>query len=118
MNIRKSEHGGISALSIIGSLSQGEADEFELALMELHERGKTKIVIDLSECGYITSLNLSILLYFKKLFVARGGDIGIVCANNVIVDLFEKTNLNKVVRLYPTLEEALSGFRVLKGLSA
>jgi anti-sigma B factor antagonist len=89
-----------------GDLDLYTAPEFERAL-ELNGAADRRVVVDLSECTFIDSTGLGILVK-----VGRRGDHDslVIVANGVeVLRAFEVSGLNRQLVLYPTLESALNG---------
>ena len=64
-----------------------------------------KIVLNLSELTFFDSLSVSVLL--KE----TGGELRICCPNYIIEDLFATLNINAVIPVYHTQEEALADWK-------
>jgi anti-anti-sigma factor len=108
--IMQEEQDGIVVISIIGTLVSGNFKEFQKILADLDNQGKINVVLDMQKCTYITSMNLSAILSFKKKFIAKGGDLKLAQINTLINDLFEKINLKRVLNVYDTVESAIASF--------
>ncbi|MFH0919672.1 MAG: STAS domain-containing protein [Fibrobacterota bacterium] len=115
MNIKTWEVKDVSVLSIEGGLMQEAADNFLLALIGLLDNGKVRAIVDFRDCSYITSPNLSALFQYKKMFVEKGGDIKVACINSAIRSLFEKTNLDKIIEVFESIDSAVGSFPAVKG---
>ena len=93
-------------VSVAGELDLHTAPEFERALA-LNGDGNRRVVVDLSECIFIDSTGLGIL-------VKADGHIGgnallIVAAAPEVLRAFEVSGLARRFALHPTLESALNG---------
>ena len=89
---------------------QEDVDLLQKKLIELLDAGNLKVVLDMSQCSYITSMGLSAIFHVKKRFNEKGGDIKIARINTLIKNLFSLTNLNKTIDIFNTLEEAVNAF--------
>jgi anti-anti-sigma factor len=69
-----------------------------------------KILIDLTELTFFDSLSVGTLLDMHRLLKETGGQLRICCANFLVEELFSTLNLNAVIPLYPTQEQALAGW--------
>ncbi len=90
---------------------QEDVDILQKKLVEFLDSGEFKIVLDMSQCSYITSMGLSTIFHVKKKFNEKGGDIKIARINTLIRNLFSLTNLNKTIDIFNTLEEAVNAFQ-------
>ena len=70
-----------------------------------------KILLDLSELTFFDSLSVSALLDMHQLLKKTGGQMRMCGANFLVEDLFGTLNLNAVIALYPTPEQALAGWK-------
>jgi anti-anti-sigma factor len=98
-------------ISIENEVAQEDTDVLQKKLLEFLEAGTLKIVLDMSQCGYINSMGLSTILHIKIKFNEKGGDIKIARINTLIKNLFELTNLNKIIDIFETVEEGVSAFQ-------
>lgn len=93
-------------VSIAGELDLYTAPEFERAL-ELNGSTNGRVVVDLSECIFIDSTGLKIL-------IQAGRHVGsnallIVAAGPAVLRSFEVSGLDRRFMLHPSLESALNG---------
>jgi anti-anti-sigma factor len=70
-----------------------------------------KILIDFTELTFFDSLSVSTLLDMNKLLKQTGGQMRMCGANFLVGDLFGTLNLNAVIPLFSTQEEALDGWK-------
>jgi len=71
-----------------------------------HTKGVRNLILDLSEVKYVDSSGLSAILTANRLFDQAGG-LMVLCSINPHVDkLIEISQLNEVLTLRPTFEEA------------
>jgi len=79
-------------------------------LIKLTDRGKYKIIIDLSSTTYIDSSGLGAIV--SRIAVSRSnqGDILLTAVNENIMNLLEITHLNKILKIYETIDEAIASY--------
>ena len=85
------------------------------ALMKVFEQvlneGHKKIVLDLAETNYISSLILASMVYMQKRSQENGGNL-IFCNIKVKVkEIMAMTNLDKVFNIVATRDEAIASFK-------
>jgi anti-anti-sigma factor len=98
---------GVVVLSVGGNLMRDGSEDFLRKILDLYENNALKIVINLEDCTYITSSNLSVLFQLKKRLIAKGGDLKVARVNTIITKLLERTNLLKVLDCFGTVEQAI-----------
>jgi len=98
-------------ISIEKEVVQEDVDLLQKKLLEFLDGGTLKVVLDMSQCSYITSMGLSAIFHVKKKFNEKSGDIKIARINTLIKNLFALTNLNKTIDIFNTLEEAVNAFQ-------
>jgi anti-sigma B factor antagonist/stage II sporulation protein AA (anti-sigma F factor antagonist) len=66
-----------------------------------------KVIIDLTECDFIDSTFMGLLVRCHKDMERNGGSLKIVCNGKVRFLLHDVTHLSSVIKLYTTREEAI-----------
>jgi anti-sigma B factor antagonist len=89
---------------------QEDVELLQKKLLDLLAEGHLKVVLDMAQCSYITSMGLSAIFHAKKRYNEKGGDIRIARVNSLIRNLLTLTNLNKTIRSFETLNEAIQSF--------
>jgi anti-sigma B factor antagonist len=87
-----------------GKISGLVKAEFTLLLKV---EGETKLIIDLSDVENCDSTGLSALLVASRLISYNGGGLIVVAPSDKIKQLINITQLNRVLTLCDTVEEAL-----------
>ena len=83
------------------------------ALREAVERlvtaeGRTHVVLDLTGTSFVDSSGLGALIGGLKTARAAGGDLRIAAVPPQVLTVLQLTNLDRVLRPYPTVDEALA----------
>jgi anti-anti-sigma factor len=110
MKITIHELNGITEMFVDGNILPENVDIFRERLFDLVERGKNKIVLNLSDSTYISSLCLSVMINVKNRILATKGDLKLATVNRLIRNLLEITCLVKKMEIYETNEEARNAF--------
>lgn len=87
-----------------------EAQEFKKILEEDIEKKFRKLVVDISQCEFLDSTFLGVLVFAKKSTTKIGGDLKIVEPPSVFRVLREKTSTLNVFKTYKSLDEAVNSF--------
>jgi len=65
--------------------------------------------VDLQNVTFMDSTGLGVLVGRLKLVRTHDGSLSLVCSNDRVLKVFAITGLDKVFRIYPTVEQALAG---------
>ena len=87
-----------------------EATEFKRILNEDLEKKFKKIVVDISQCEFMDSTFLGVLVYAQKRISSQGGEIKLVEPASVFQTLLEKTSTLRIFDTYKTVQNAVSSF--------
>ena len=87
-------------------------------LKEIAERVGGKIVVDLSNVAFMTSVGISELVTFNKSVRSHGGHLKLCGVSPLLMQAFTSSGLYAVFAVYSTLEKALEAFRVGNGAAA
>ncbi|MBD3346909.1 MAG: anti-sigma factor antagonist [Chitinivibrionales bacterium] len=110
MKIKIQEENGLVITSIDGSILQEHVPLFRMRLLELIEQGKTKIILNMGEATYLSSIGLAALVTVKGRAEEGGGDLVLVQTNYLIANLLKITNLHKKIKVFETLDTARTYF--------
>lgn len=81
--------------------------ELSGAISECIESGVVKIVFDLTDVSYISSVGVVVLLEARQECLEKGGQIVVFGANLSVREVFKILDLGKVIPLVESREEAL-----------
>jgi anti-anti-sigma factor len=90
--------------------SVNEADELRNLLDEQITIGHSKIVVDLSQCTYLDTTFIGVLVVTHKKLLAKGGELKIVDALDPAKRLFHLTGISKVLNTFEEAEDAVKSF--------
>jgi anti-sigma B factor antagonist len=94
-------------ISVGGEIHVSTAPEFQRRLDEAISRGKTAVVLDLSDVEFIDSTGLSVILNGLRRVTRQRGRMALVCTNPTVLRLFEITRLDTTFDIHESREEAL-----------
>ena len=109
MNLFETERDGVLVLRPSGQLDSANSAEFEQAVRQRIEAGRSRLVLDFNELAYISSAGLRALLVLSKLLNEQGGKLEICSLNSTVSQVFEVTGFTSFLSIHVTLEEALGG---------
>ena len=87
-----------------------EAQEFKKTIQSVLQDGNHKIIIDFSECNFIDSSIIGVIVTLSKDLRNKGGEIKGIINERTLLNLFIQTGLEKIIHHYSNRELALSSF--------
>lgn len=93
-----------------------EAQEFKLLLEEDILRGHTIIIVDLSECEFMDSTFIGVLVVTFKKLLKLGGSLKIVKPGLFANSILNYTGSIEVFEIFDTLKEALDSIKEKKAV--
>lgn len=104
INSRVQEPWGI--LTVQGEVDIYTSPKLKDAIVGLLDQGQSRLVVDLKDVEFIDSAGLGVLLGSLKRVREHQGEIVLVAARDPVLKLFSLTGLDRVFRIFPTVEEA------------
>ncbi|MCZ4537610.1 STAS domain-containing protein [Gordonia terrae] len=105
----RSVDGGAVAIRPEGRLNMVVAPRLRDQLHELVGSGSARIVVDLSGTDFIDSSGLGALVSGLKVARQACVDLRIAAPTPHVVTVLELTNLNRVLRVHPSADDAFDG---------
>jgi anti-sigma B factor antagonist len=108
---RKSIAPDIVILAMAGRIILGNnARDVELKLAEVLKEHAHKIIFDMAGITMLDSTGVGILVVSQAKIKKDGGELRIAGAAGVVEDILKKTSVDKIVHLFPTVEDAAADF--------
>jgi anti-sigma B factor antagonist len=107
MDISEEKTDGVMTVGLKGRLDALSAKTVEERLLRLITAGETRLVIDLGEVGYISSIGLRVLLIAAKRLKTAKGQIGICAMQPPIKKVFDIAGFTALFKIFATREEAV-----------
>jgi len=101
--------GSLHTVCIDGELDQSTASELRSALATAVGAGSGSVLVDLSDCGFIDSTGLSLLVEAKRRLLEDQRLFGVCCVDADVRRLLELTGIDQAVGLFETRDEAIAG---------
>ena len=98
---------GTFVVSVAGELDLHTVGQLETELEQARGRGAGRVVVDLACVTFMDSTALGALVHTHRILRLAGGDLVLVSADPRVLRLFAITGLERVMRLYPSLTEAI-----------
>ena len=103
------QDGGIAVVRLAGRLDLLSAADVRARLSAATEDGHRRLVVDLSGVTFVDSSGLGALIGGLKAARVAGGDLRIAGPNEQGRVILTLTTLERVLRPYATIDEALAG---------
>ena len=108
--------GGVRLLKVNGELDLSTASQLEGPLEEAVDSPQAAVLIDLTDCTFIDSTGIALIVRaWQRVDAAagNGGEGGLVlcCQNEQVRRVLEVTGLEHSLRVFDTRDEALAALR-------
>ena len=100
--------GELALISVSGELDLYTAQRLQARIDEAGAVGADTVLVDLSEVSFVDSTALAALVQETKRLEGRGHSLVLVTNDPRTRRVVEVTGLNRVLRTYATLQDALS----------
>jgi len=108
--IKKHKGGSVIEITIPERLTSDSSDDLKRLLKELVDNQRYKIVLNLRNTRYVDSSGLGAIVSKISVLRSNNGDIRLAAVQNYIKELLELTHLNKIIKSYKSMEEAVNSF--------
>lgn len=98
----------LHTVSVAGELDQSTAPELRTALVNAFGEAREGVLVDLSDCNFIDSTGLSLLVETKRRLSEDDRRFGVCCPDVDVRRLLELTGIDQAVGLFDTREEAVA----------
>lgn len=102
--------GGVVVARLTGRLDFSSAQAARGEFSDAITAGYPKLVIDLGKIEFVDSAGLGSLIGGMRRARQAGGDLRIANPNDQVKTLLSLTSLDQVLKVHPTIEEAVVGF--------
>ena len=102
--------GDILVIVLDGSLNTTTSDQFNQAIQNHLDQGRTKIIIDCRRVDYISSLGLGSLVALQARLRKKGGEVKLAALYGLAADVIRLVGLDKLLGIYGDIEFARQSF--------
>ena len=110
MNITERDVQGVSVFELDERIDSQGAVDVEQTLNAAVAAGKHKMVLDMTDVGYISSAGLRILADIVTKCREAGGDLKLIALNHKVLRVFRIIGFDKFLSIHDTLEAAVADF--------
>jgi len=96
MDIKVLEEGAPYVFALIGRLDTNTSPQLESFAKELHDKGTTDIVVDMSQCAFVSSAGLRVIVAMQKR-AATGGSLVFRSVLPEVMEVFQMTGFDNIL---------------------
>ncbi|HVN15648.1 MAG TPA: STAS domain-containing protein [Anaerolineales bacterium] len=110
MELQYSElENGIRVIKLIGTLDINGANSIDIKFTGHCAGQKVRVMVDLSEVGFVASMGIRMLVLSAKSVASRGGKMVLVNPTPDVKNVLEISGIPGIIPIYSDLESAKSG---------
>jgi anti-sigma B factor antagonist len=110
MEIQTSTQDGATIIKLSGSLDGNSVEEAQAKIMPLLS-SNTSAVLDLKDCGYVSSAGLRLLLMAAKQLSTQNGILVLSGMSDEIKDVMEMTGFSNFFKTFDNVAAAVAAVR-------
>ena len=111
MNLAHRNENSIDIVKLPARLMMADAGEARGTLKGMIEAGSGKMILDLSDTGFMDSSGLAVLVSALQAARKKGGDVRLVHMGDTVRALFELTRLHTVFQIFDDEARAMAAFK-------
>jgi anti-sigma B factor antagonist len=105
---------GVTVIELSGHLTLGkESGRIEGAVLTALNEGAQRLVIDLSQVGYVDSSGIGVIAYCFGKISQKGAHGAVAGAKGMVMDVFKLTRLDTVIPCFPDVDAACEGMAAM-----
>lgn len=108
MEINVETQGNVTIVGLRGKLDANSSPAVEKQLQVLIDQGGERLVLDLAELTYISSLGLRIFIAVARSIQKLNGKLALAGLNAHIYEIFKIARFTTIFSIYPSRAEAVS----------
>lgn len=108
MEINVETQGKVKIVVLRGRLDANSFPTVEKHLQLLMDSGEQRLVLDLSELTYISSLGLRVFIAVAKSVQKVNGKLALAGLSDHIYEIFKIAHFTRIFSIYPSLSEAVT----------
>jgi anti-anti-sigma factor len=101
------EEGQKAVIELEGVVDSTNVDQFFGFINSVFKKGIKRMVLDLEYTSYLSSGGLSVIIDAFKKAQSEGGKMVIARPSDMIKELFEVVQFERIIEFYDSLDEAL-----------
>jgi len=101
---------GVVLLEVEGEVDAHTARKLDKTLKDLLAQGHSRLVLDASQMGYISSAGLRVVLLTHRKARQLGGEVRLSGLNAQVRRIFEIAGFDELLRISDTRQESMEGW--------
>lgn len=101
--------GNVHIVAVHGELDASNVNDFKNIVLPMLS-SPVKLLIDLSETGFVDSSGMGAMMACQRTAAASGGKVKLCCLSKQVRSAFELIRLNLVLDINETRDEAINKF--------
>ncbi|GLH94990.1 STAS domain-containing protein [Phytohabitans aurantiacus] len=106
LTVNTEQRGDVVVVAVGGELDMATAPQLQDQITDLLDKGRNRLVFDLSELSFCDSTGLSVFVRAKNSCDEAGGEVRIAAPQRGVLRILEVSGLVEVLNTYPTVAEA------------
>lgn len=106
--IEKEFVGDVVVVRMRGQMRENGADKLRAELDQLLEDGYCRLVFDIAEVSFISSVGLGQLMRAFRAASSEGGYVRVVNPQPLVEEVFRFTKLHTLIGIFATIEDAMA----------
>jgi anti-sigma B factor antagonist len=109
MEVSVAEKGDVTVVTVKGRIDSSNAKEFDTPLMDVVQKGKTKIVLDMGGVEYMSSIGLRTIISGMKSLKEKGGTLKLANLTNNVRGMLLVMG-TELFDVHDTVDQAVASF--------
>jgi anti-sigma B factor antagonist len=110
MQINFEDRSGVSVYKVTGDIDINSSPDMKRSFEKVFKEKKDKVVINLSEVGYVDSSGLATIVEILKNMRLYGGKLKLAGLSDKVMGLFEITKLDRLFDIAQSADQAVDSF--------
>ncbi len=110
MNIEKNTHGAVTVLKPVGAVTQKDADDLHIQLVDVGRQSLGRMVLDVTAVPFMDSRALEVLLEFNEELSASGRALKLCGVSDLLREVLELTDLLSSFECFEDVNSAVRSF--------
>src|SRR5574341_2143363 len=100
---------GIRLITLVGMLDLSGTYSIEIEFVRQCAGEHVRVLVDLSEVEYISSIGVHMLVNAANSIARRDGKMALLSPRRKVMDVLELTGISQIISIYTDLETAKAG---------
>ena len=100
---------GIRMIKLTGTLDLSGAYGIEIEFVRKGAGDNVRVLVDLSEVNYVSSIGVHMLVNAANSIARRGGKMFLLSPQRKVMDVLELTGISQMIPIYSNLDSAKAG---------